>query len=212
MSGDPPTPGDSPLTTSQHSQRDGHEKINHMGTAAHQNPNRRRTPVWRRPATLGVDVGGVLVERSSPKADTSFFGQRPMDTPAVAGALDAVRSLVTRFEYRVHIVSRASTRTAGITRAWLATHGMLGGTGIPDSNVHFVARRPDKHDVCARMGITHFIDDRLEVLQHLDTVEHRYLFTGALGEHDQPPHVPSWATLVDSWDELLRKIETDLDT
>ena len=75
-----------------------------------------------------------------------------------------------------------------------------------------MARRADKHNVCTRVGITHFIDDRLNVLLQLNTVPHRYLFTGALGPHQRPPPVPSWATPVDSWDHLLPQIETDFDT
>lgn len=32
---------------------------------------------------LGVDVGGVLGARVAEDSDKSFFGSRPMDTPAV---------------------------------------------------------------------------------------------------------------------------------
>lgn len=61
---------------------------------------------------LGIDVGGVLVDRVAEGSDTSFFGNRPMDTPAVAGSLGAVAELVELFEYRVHIVSKAGSQDA----------------------------------------------------------------------------------------------------
>ena len=140
----------------------------------------------QRPPVLGIDVGGVLVDRVAEGSDTSFFGDRPMVTPAVPGALDAVAALVEVFEYRVHIVSKAGPKISELTRRWLGSRGVIGGAGIPLGNVHFVRKRPDKHPICERLGVTHFIDDRLDVLAHLASVDRRYLFTGGLGGHDAP--------------------------
>lgn len=159
---------------------------------------------------LGIDVGGVLVDRVAEGSDTSFFGDRPMDTPAVPGALDAVAELVEVFEYRVHIVSKAGPKISELTRRWLGTRGVIGGAGIPLGNVHFVRKRPEKHPVCERLGITHFVDDRLDVLTHLATVEHRYLFTGGLGDHDAPESTPPWAAVFDDWPGLVDEIRLDV--
>lgn len=98
-----------------------------------------------RAPVLGIDVGGVLVDRVAEGSDTSFFGDRPMATPSVPGALDAVRQLVELFEYRVHIVSKAGPKISELTRRWLASNGVIGGVGIPLGNVHLVRKRPDKH-------------------------------------------------------------------
>ncbi len=160
---------------------------------------------------LGIDVGGVLVDRVAEGSDTSFFGDRPMDTPAVPGALDAVAALVEVFEYRVHIVSKAGPRISELTRRWLGSRGVIGGAGIPLGNVHFVRKRPDKHPICERLGISHFIDDRLDVLAHLASVDRRYLFIGGLGGHDAPASVPPWATVVDAWPRLVGLLRTDLE-
>jgi hypothetical protein len=46
---------------------------------------------------LGVDIGGVIVDRVAENSDTSFFGDRPMETPAVEGAFDALAQLVATF-------------------------------------------------------------------------------------------------------------------
>ncbi len=174
---------------------------------------RHRTHVRRdqRPPVLGIDVGGVLVDRVAEGSDTSFFGDRPMDTPAVAGALDAVAELVEVFEYRVHIVSKAGPKISELTRRWLGSRGVVGGSGIPLGNVHFVRKRPDKHPVCERLAVTHFIDDRLDALAHLVTVDRRYLFTGGLGHHEGPESVARWATVVDNWPHLVGLIRSDVE-
>ncbi len=160
---------------------------------------------------LGIDVGGVFVDRVAAGSDTSFFGDRPMDTPAVPGAIDAVSELVELFEYRVHIVSKAGPKIAELTRRWLGSRGVIGGSSIPLGNVHFVRKRPEKHPVCEQLGVTHFIDDRLDVLAHLATVDHRYLFTGGLGSHEEPASIPAWATKVDTWPRLIELLLRDFD-
>lgn len=151
-----------------------------------------------RPPTLGVDVGGVLVQRVDTSEDTSFFGTQPLRTPAVDGAFEALAELTAGpFAGRVHVVSKCGPKVAANTVAWLHHHGFFARTGIAADHVHVVRARADKAPVCARLGVTHFVDDRLDVLAHLATVDHRYLFTG--GCDDEPVDVPDWATVVADW-------------
>lgn len=133
-----------------------------------------------------------------------------MDTPAVPGALDAMTELIEVFEYRVHIVSKAGPKISELTRRWLGERGVIGGAGIPIGNVHFVRKRPEKHPVCEQLGVTHFIDDRLDVLGHLTTVDHRYLFIGGLGDHEPPASVPRWVTVADTWPRLVGHLRAGL--
>jgi hypothetical protein len=145
----------------------------------------------------------VIVALTGRDEDTSFFGNRPLETPAVAGVFDALATLTVQpFAGRVHLVSKAGPKVAANTRAWLIHHGFSGHTGIPVSNLHFVRERRDKAPVCQRLGITHFVDDRLDVLVHLDTVEHRYLFLGGTDEPTPDRRLPDWATTVDTWARL----------
>lgn len=155
-----------------------------------------------RPPTLGVDVGGVIVTLAGRDEDTSFFGTRPLETPAADGVFEVLAALTHDvFGGRVHIVSKAGPKVAANTRAWLEHHDFFGRTGISAGSVHFVRERRDKAPVCARLGVTHFVDDRLDVLACLDTVEHRYLFTGGAGE-PPPVDLPSWVTVAETWAEL----------
>ena len=167
--------------------------------------------VATRVPVLGLDVGGVLVDRVAEGSDTSFFGGRPMDTPAVAGALEAIPQLVALFGHRVHIVSKAGPKIAELTRHWLGSHGTVGPHGIDPANVHFVRKRPEKHRVCDQLGVTHFVDDRLDVLGHLTSVDRRYLFTGGLGEHEPPGAVPDGVIVVGTWSRLVGLLVRDVD-
>jgi hypothetical protein len=152
--------------------------------------------------TLGVDVGGVIVRLAEGGEDTSFFGNRPLETPAVDGVFEALAALTAGpFAGRVHLVSTAGPKVSANTRAWLHHHRFFERTGIPEAHLHFVRRRRDKAPVCERLAITHFVDDRVEVLFHLATVEHRYLFTGG-STHNVAGNQPEWATVVGSWQEF----------
>jgi hypothetical protein len=163
-------------------------------------------------ASLGVDIGGVIVDRVAENSpDTSFFGLRPLDTPPVDGAIEALRQLVTGpFEWRVYLVSKARHTTAATTRRWLEHIGFFERTEVPRQNLYFVADRLDKAPVCERLGITHFIDDRLKVLNILTTVHHRYLFTGGLGDNAPPDDVPEGIEVVDNWDNLRHHITSTI--
>ena len=45
------------------------------------------------PPTLGVDIGGVIIDRVADGTDTSLFGKNYKRTPAVAGAFNALARL-----------------------------------------------------------------------------------------------------------------------
>ncbi|MFD0774877.1 hypothetical protein ACFQZ2_13135 [Streptomonospora algeriensis] len=180
--------------------------------AAHgQRPD--RTGAAARPPVLGVDIGGVLIHRLSDDQDTSFFGDTPMRTPAVDGAFEALAELAQNpFQGRVHLISKARPATADRTRRWLALHAFSGRTGIPGDHLHFVPERADKAPVCERLGITHFVDDRIDVLRHLGTVPHRYLFTGGGGADDAPSELPEWVQQVAAWPDLAEAVRRSVRT
>lgn len=170
-----------------------------------------RGPGWTRRPTLGVDVGGVIVSLAGREEDTSFFGTRPLETPAVEGVFDVLAALAGEpFAGRVHLVSKAGPKVAANTRDWLAHHDFFRRTGIPAAHLHFVRERRDKAAVCERVNVTHFVDDRLDVLAYLDAVEHRYLFLGGTDEPVAAQTLPHWATVADRWAELPGMIKASL--
>lgn len=180
-----------------------------MGRAAKARRNQRSTRSVR-PPVFGVDIGGVLVDRAAENSDTSFFGSRPMETPAAVGSLEALVALAAIFEQRVHIVSKAGPVIARLSREWLAEQGWFDAVPVLAANLHFVRKRSDKHDVCQRLGVTHFVDDRLDVLLHLHSVDCRYLFLGGLGSNQPPVAVPDDVCAVDTWPRLVGILQRDL--
>lgn len=160
---------------------------------------------------LGVDIGGVIVARVAGDADTSFFGTRPMDTPAVEGVIEVLRELTTGpFDGRVHLVSKAGPAMQDRTRRWLQHTGFHDSTRIPRDNVHFVLDRSRKAPVCEGLAVTHFVDDRLDVLTSLTSVPHKFLFVGGLGEKRPPREVPAEIRTASNWAALRRSIVESL--
>jgi hypothetical protein len=130
---------------------------------------------------LGIDIGRVLIApEDADGADTSFIGGSLTDalkTPPYEGMFDAVAPLVAKFEGRVWLISKCGPSVQAKSRAWLQHHRFFERTGIAPANLRFCLQRPQKADHCRELGITHFIDDRPDVLRHLEgLVPNRYLF------------------------------------
>jgi hypothetical protein len=135
-----------------------------------------------------------------------------METPAVDGAFDAIAQLGAGvFAGRVHIISKAGPKISRLTREWLVHTDFYDRTGVRPEHLRFVRHRHEKAPICEELGVTHFVDDRLSVLEHLASVSHRYLFIGGLGPHSPPGEIPSWATASDRWTDLARLIESQSD-
>ncbi|GAA3345231.1 hypothetical protein GCM10020358_51500 [Amorphoplanes nipponensis] len=158
---------------------------------------------------LGVDIGRVIIGGSTVPggSDTQFFSgdtARMLATPAVPGAFDTLARLAPRFD-QVWLISKCGERVQRHTRQWLDHHDFAARTGIPRDHLRFCLRRPDKAGHCAQLGITHFIDDKLDVHQALrGVVAHRYLF----GPQRTPP--PAWVRHTGTWREVEAAIGRDI--
>jgi len=156
--------------------------------------------------TLGVDIGGVIIDRSNDNTDTSFFSDNYLSIPPVTGAFEALRRLSNeRFGARIYLVSKCGPRIQAKTLAWLKHRNFYNKTGIAPENVLFCRERHEKAIICRKTHITHFIDDRLEVLGYLRTVKNLYVF------RPNPDEVKHFAKFLDrvhivnTWEEVLVK-------
>lgn len=142
---------------------------------------------------LGVDIGRVIIagpeHRSDPgdpgameREDTAFFGAddaAALRTPCVEGAFAALAGLVEVFEGRVWLVSKASERSRRRSMVWLDHHGFWSTTGIDRGAVRFCFERHEKGPIARDLGLTHMVDDRIDVHVALrGIVPHRFLFGG----------------------------------
>jgi hypothetical protein len=117
---------------------------------------------------LGVDYGGVICSRVE-------TGGRFLP---IEGAFEALRRLRPKFD-KVVLVSRVDAGQDEKIVRWLNWHRFWQQTGISDEDLYFCAKRSDKAAICRRLQVTHFVDDRSEVLWHLrEDVNNLYLFQG----------------------------------
>jgi len=158
---------------------------------------------------LGVDVGGVIIDRprDAPAPQTGDT----LLSDAVPGAIDGLCRLVNwRFGHEVYLVSRCGERVRNETLDWFQKTHFYQLTGIRPDNVHFCRERREKAVICERLSITHFVDDRLEILGYLaEKVGYLYLF------RPRPEEIKKFIKFLlrvrcfDSWkeltDELLKK-------
>jgi hypothetical protein len=156
---------------------------------------------------LGIDIGRVIITPGDDSADTSFLRgsvQDALDTPPYPGAFETIAQLVSRFEGRVWLVSKAGPRTQEKTRLWLEHHQFYKDTGVGREQVRFCRQRHEKADHCRGLQITHFIDDRIQVLKYLrDLVPNLYLF----GDQKNGFMYPEWVVPTLNWQQVRDAIE-----
>ncbi|GAA3762691.1 hypothetical protein GCM10022225_55410 [Plantactinospora mayteni] len=174
---------------------------------------------------IGIDIGGVLVQQEDRLHDDQPTGPEPVGppagaetedtalladfrrTPPVPGAFEAVSALVAEmFGEHVYLVSKCGERVERRTRLWLEHHDFYARTGVRAGHLHFCRTRQGKAPIAAALGLTHFVDDRLEVLSYLETVPNRYLFRPR--DHEVRRHRSHLAAVrrVESWPELMALI------
>jgi len=160
---------------------------------------------------IGIDIGRVIMAPvKGGKADTSFLSgglEKALATPPSPGAFVGVRSLVSAFGGRAWLVSKAGPNVQHKTKQWLRHWDFYGETGLPREHLRFCLERSQKVGHCRQLKITHFIDDRLDVLEHLHgSVAKLYLF----GEQPSLDEVPDWVTPVADWRETTEAVLRDL--
>lgn len=156
---------------------------------------------------LGIDVGRVLISPGDESApDTSFIGgslEDALRTPPYEGMFEVVPRLSQKFAAQVWIVSKCGPRVQERTRQWLRHHQFFERTSIDPANLRFCLQRPQKALHCAELGITHFIDDRLDVLEAMrDVVPQRLLF----GPQRTSPPRDAGVRLVADWTEVAEAL------
>ncbi|MEZ5955602.1 MAG: hypothetical protein R3C27_00090 [Hyphomonadaceae bacterium] len=156
---------------------------------------------------LGVDIGGVLIDRVADGTDTSFFSDRFLETPAVADGFATLARLRERFGDGMHVVSKCGPNVERKSKLWLAHNRFTEITGISLRQVHFCRKRIEKAPICARLGVTHFVDDRYDVMRHLTMVKHRYLFRPDEGDVQIAAQQPlNGMRIVHEWSEIAAEL------
>ncbi len=165
------------------------------------NKQRKREP------GIGIDIGRVIMAPVvGGRADTSFLSgglEKALGTPPSPGAFEGVRSLVSAFAGRAWLISKAGPKVQQKTKQWLRHWHFYDETGLPRTHLRFCLQRSQKSLHCRQLRLTHFIDDRLDVLEHLrGLVPDLYLF----GEQPDLDGIPDWVTPVADWRETTEAV------
>lgn len=158
---------------------------------------------------LGVDIGGVIIDRAADNTDTSFFSKNYLQTPPVPGVFEALAELSSA-GFRIHLVSKCGESVKGKSLKWLARHNFYQITGVRPDAVHFCLTRQEKAAIAETICATHFIDDRLEVLSYLHAVPHLYLINAVEKEVQQYKSALGKVARVHTWDELVTLLRATL--
>ena len=160
---------------------------------------------------LGVDVGGVILDFAPHLGtDLDFGGDNYLRTPEVEGAIDSIAALNKgKFKDRVHVVTRYNpAKGPGRAIEWLTSKDFFNRTGIPMERYHMCTGRHDKAQICAEIGVTHFVDDRAEVLGHmLGQVPNLYLFRARDADNEEFANILPKLHRVESWPEFLSMLD-----
>ncbi len=154
---------------------------------------------------LGIDIGGVIISHSADdRDDTSLFGNNYIHAEPVEEAFYSIQRLVfERFHDSVYLISKSGPRIQQRTLDWLKYHNFYNQTGVNPNHIHFCSRRQDKAIIARSLRITHFIDDRLEVLGYLPFIPNRYLFSPNAAEIAKYSQYRNQVKEVASWKDIL---------
>jgi hypothetical protein len=150
---------------------------------------------------VGLDFGGVIV-RHRDAVQGEDTGLKDDDGTQVVnlGAFEAVNQLVSASNGCVWIVSKAGPKMQARTLAWLDKVAFYARTGLKAEHVKFCLEREGKKAICRDLKLSHFVDDRIHVMQILrHTVPHLYLF----GPRENAGLCPHWANFVQNWNQVV---------
>lgn len=117
---------------------------------------------------LGVDIGKVIVAGDTDSPERSMFGKGFLQSPEVDGAVEILKYLVSSPRWvQIYLISKCGEDMQKRTLSWLESHDFYGRTGIARENVHFCRERSDKAGIAKRLSVTHFIDDRIDILKSM---------------------------------------------
>jgi hypothetical protein len=149
---------------------------------------------------VGIDFGGVITRnRKLFLGEDTELIQSQGEEVAQPGVFEAIRDIVSFCDGHVWIVSKGGPYIRRMTNEWLERVDFFSRTGMARDRVRFCRERQEKEPICREMEITHFVDDRVHVMQILRyTVPHLYFFQDPANKR----HCPPWATFVSNWTDF----------
>ena len=157
---------------------------------------------------LGVDIGNVIINNRLNDPEVVTVDEVVYAAfPPSEGVFEALKKLTEYFNGEVHLISKCTEWAQVQILLWLTSHDFYAQTGIKPEHVHFVRKRNEKDAACRELGITHFIDDRLEVLSYMvESTPNLILFQPDQEEMNEFKQFLPRVTIAHDWNEVVQKI------
>lgn len=157
---------------------------------------------------LGVDIGNVIINNRLNDPEINKVDERVYAAfPPSDGVFDSLKTLSDYFSSEVYLISKCTEWAQEQILLWLKAHDFYAKTGVKEENVYFVRQRHEKDEVCRNLSITHFIDDRLEVLGYMvESTPNLILFQPDESEVKEFEQFLSKVSIANNWTEVVEKI------
>lgn len=155
---------------------------------------------------LGVDIGGVIYDLARDfQPNKVVTEEEVLNTPAIPGAIESL-AVLNRHDFKdsIYLISKYGPDGPGSIQKWLEKQNFYELTGISRDHLYQCAERHEKAPIVRDLGVTHFVDDRAEVMSYFaDFVPNLYHFQSLLEDKEEWGSKISNLTFVNSWEELL---------
>jgi hypothetical protein len=121
----------------------------------------------------------------------SLYARLTTEAPPVAGALEYLPLL----NAEIYIISARRSGNIRYAQDWLLQHGVY--NAVPADHIFFCGSGAEKSGICRRLGVSLYLDDRLNVLELLPDETKKILFDpDGIAGRLQPPEV---VKVVNDW-------------
>ena len=149
---------------------------------------------------LGLDFGNVIKVNGG---------------DMIIGFKEAIQPLKNMFKEEIYLISRVYNEDGEKQNTeWLKKNHLIDCEDpfLERRHINYCFKREEKAPIAQKLGLTHFIDDRIEVLWHMKLVKHLFALNPTSKQlSDFPPDgfgVKMNVAL--NWEELLPKIQETL--
>lgn len=164
-------------------------------------------PKRQKQVRIGIDIGRVIIngKQDDLQRELGERGRKQnyLHIPPVSESFRYIKRLVQRYgAENVWLISTCGERREERSRAWLEERGFYRETGVRRDQVIYCSTFPAKASIAQRLRLTHFVDDRPDVLIPMaKIVSVRILF------NPEPEQVKRWgipesAHQVRHWSEV----------
>jgi hypothetical protein len=144
---------------------------------------------------IGIDIGwtlkGVRAEYSKNRTAPNSF--------------ETIRKLVKRGD-TVYFISKCNSSQKAEVEQWIKEVDLFKQTNTNPENLYFCFERKDKSLFVKALDIQIMIDDRTEVMAHLNPMVVKVLLDPELSEYETYKHRLCNTTVVKNWYEIERAL------